>query len=193
MAKNKTNLQKLEARLEKSFKDDPKFLIVSSIIVPLIVAGIGLVGLFVPADGGENDSNKEDDKIEESKDQSEILQEQKPEILENTFGFLSKNGVIAAIEMNSNEVNLKDENSDKDYEIQRLDGEYYLVGFTKKDFKLDELTLVPVSSGEYSKLVAIKFEDITSIEDKEIKIRKKEKIEGLVLKSKGIRTDVSVH
>lgn len=183
--------QPLQQTIKPALKDNPKFLIASSIIVPIFVSVIGLTGVLVP-----NVLNKQDKQNTDSSNAQVVSNTNSSQTAptatapKDAYGYLSIDDLIASIKTNN--INLLSIKTDGYYEVQYLNGEYYLVGFTKKDIS-DTISLFYRNYNDYTKLVGIKFSDITKIEKGDVKLSKKEVITVLNLQAKGYRIDIQSH
>lgn len=170
-----------------SFKDNPKFLIITSVLVPIFISIIGLAGIIAPKLIPTPTTPSETTVSVPEKSQT---QSNPPTIVANdTFGYLSADSTINSI--NSTLVTLKTSKSGDDYEIQLISNEYYVLGYAA-DLNASNLQITSNSNADFTKKVAIKFKDVVSIKKDTFKV-KKSSYNVLNINANSIRTDLSFH
>lgn len=171
-----------------NFKDNPKFLIISSVLVPIAVSLIGLAGIILPnLTSQPNNPTTSNDTI--SKPTEEQPTVTVPEKIEDTFGYLSLEGVQS--QYNALSITLSPNKSEGFYEIQRINNEYFLLGFVDK-FELNNLKISASQISTFKNVIAIKLSDVTNMKAETVK-EKKNEYKVLAITSKSFRTDLPLH
>ena len=173
-----------------TFKDNPKFLIITSVLVPIFISVIGLAGIIVPKLIPTPTTPSQSSVSGPENTQSQISQSNNPTIVANdTFGYLPADTIVNSI--SSAIVTLKPSKSGEDYEVQLISGEYYVLGYTT-DLNASNLQITSSSNADLTKKVAVKFKDIISIKVDQYKV-KKSTYNVLNINAKSIRTDLNFH
>lgn len=171
-----------------AFKDNPKFLIITSVLVPIFISIVGLAGIILPKLIPTPTTSSQSTVSEPEKTQ--ISQSNSPTIVANdTYGYLSSTSIVNSI--SSSIVTLKTTRSGEDYEVQLISGEYYVLGYSS-ELNASSLQITSRSNGDFTKKVAVKFKDINSINADQVKV-KKDSYNVLSINAKSIRTDLSFH
>jgi len=173
-----------------TFKDNPKFLIITSVLVPIFISIIGLAGIIVPKLIPTPTVPSESTVSEPAKTQTQVNQSNSPVVVANdTFGYLSADSIVNSV--SSSIITLKTSRSSGDYEVQLISGEYYVLGYSI-DLNISNLQLTSSSNEDFTKKVAVKLKDVNSIKADQFKV-KKNSYSVLSINAKSIRTDLSFH
>ncbi|MFS8131222.1 MAG: hypothetical protein ACMG57_04540 [Candidatus Dojkabacteria bacterium] len=175
----------------KTFKDNPRFLILSSVLVPIVISLVGLAGIVLPKliPTSIVSPSTSESAISKPAANEGVVESSNPVVQKDSYGYLSNTSVINSIHLSV--VQLASTRSANDYEIQTLNGEYYLLGYAE-NIDVNNLKISAQSVANYKVIVAIMFKDISSIKTEEIK-DKKNTYTVLTLNVKAIRTDLTLH
>jgi hypothetical protein len=185
--------------LNSTLKDNPKFIIVSSILVPIVASLIGLAGIVVPSltANQKNTNTSTESPVSTNADSAENLVANESTVSniqsKDTFGFVNIDTVLSYAKDTNKTLELKNDRFDDSYEIQFIGGEYYIIGFAKDNFSKDDIILASESVKDNTSLVGIKFKDITKIEKVDLEVSKKSMIKVLSVKAKALKLDVTSH
>ncbi|MEO6728344.1 MAG: hypothetical protein ABIM99_00315 [Candidatus Dojkabacteria bacterium] len=175
---------------QKTFKDNPKFLILSSVFVPIAISIVGLAGIVLPKLIPESIVSPSTSESAVSKPSTnEGIDNSTPVVQNDTYGYLSNTVVVNSIHLSV--VQLSPTKPSNGYEIQVLNSEYYLLGYAE-NIDVNNLKISATSVENFKIVVAIKFKDITSIKMEDIK-DKKNTYSVLTLNVKALRTDLTLH
>ncbi|MEP7104194.1 MAG: hypothetical protein ABI721_05820 [Candidatus Dojkabacteria bacterium] len=176
---------------KQSFKEDPKFLILTSVLVPIFISIIGLTGAILPNILPKSDTTTTPTSQQAISVPSQTIAEEsnKPITFKDTYGYLTSDQIISSI--NSTNITFNPSKSGDSYEVQLIEGEYYLLGFAKS-LDLQGIQISAASISDYKNLVALKFKDITSIKKEDIK-QKKDTYKVLTINAKSLRADLIAH
>lgn len=178
---------------KKHLKDRASFVIVTSIVVPILVSILGILGVILPIlidrSLPSNDNNTETQ--ESSVTPTSFVQEQvtNSEVVvvkpQDINGYLSASKIVEYVKAKNYTFTPNTISQSGDFEVQRVSGEYYLIGFSSEILKIDDLFLISSTSKEFPKKIKINLKDIGEIKTED-RGDKKSKITGLKFDTKKI-------
>lgn len=184
--KNKQDKNQQQEQIQKKeLKDRTHFIILTSIVVPITVAVIGVFGtVILPRllDKASSDSNTANQPV--SSNTSPVNTAGKVVIVD---GFLPPDKIVSYVKAKNYSFTLNNTSQPGDFEMQKVGSDYYLIGYSMNPINVNNIFLVTSSSKDYSQKLQINIKDINSIAVSNQK-DKKDPVSGLTISAKTFST-----
>lgn len=160
---SKGNKEQQIQKERKQLKDTTHFVIITSIIVPILVAVIGIFGTVVLPrilDQSSNTAKNSQEPVSGNIVANTVNTTGKVVI---TIGFLPADKIVSYVKSQNFTFSFNNTSRPEDFEMQKIGNDYFVVGFASNPVVAGNVFLASQSSKNYTQQVQINLKDITSI------------------------------